>query len=555
MPFDLASAKPVSGFDLSTATPVEKKIEPKKEVTAADRVGAVGSGFNRGVSGLLGLPVDTALNIWDLGKAGAGYLQSKFTGHAPSEIFDPTDRSQYTGSGDWISKQFDKTPYTTTQMSRPDDTMSRYLYAGGAGLPSILTTQPENIPQALSAAGRTIAPAIAGQAASEAFPDNPSASILASMLTQAAPSAINEGSKYLAQRKTDAATAKAAQVLQNEGIDLDAAQSTGNHALQKIKSALYDNPMTASSQVEKSKQQIQQYTAAVLKKAGINSPLATADVMGDALDTTGGRIGDISARTPIKYTPQLHQDLQDVIDKASRTLPENEVNILKNQMDFLQKNAQATPNGVMIPGETLKGAHTEIGSVIGRGGPLANVAGQMQSVLDDAVQQSATPQDAQLLKQSRQQYRALLQIGKAIDKQGDGLIYPNKLVNAITSDKTGKKQYFYERGDQRLVDLAKAGNKILPDRMPNSGTPMRQMMHAAPAAVLTGMAHLGAGNPIPLLAGAAGYLAAPKIGQMLINSPTALQGKFDMPLNTQLQFATQNATNANKRLGDVLRSQ
>lgn len=555
MPFDLASAKPLTGFDLSTATPIEKKIEPPKEVTAMDRIGAVGAGANRGLAGLVGLPVDTALNVWDLAKAGLGTAQGAITGKTPSSIFDPSDRSQYAGSSDWIAKHLDKNAVTTTQMARPDDTASRYLYTGGAALPSILTSQPENIPQALSTAGRTIAPALAGQAASEAFPDNPSASILASMLTQAAPSAINEGSKYLAQRNTDAATAKAAQVLQSEGIDLDAAQSTGSHGLQKIKSALYDNPMTASSQVEKSKQQIQQYTAAVLKKAGIDSPLATADIMGDALDTTGGRIGDISARTPIKYTPQLHQDLQDVIDKASRTLPENEVNILKNQMDFLQKNAQATPNGVMIPGETLKGAHTEIGSVIGRGGPLANVAGQMQSVLDDAVQQSATPQDAQLLKQSRQQYRALLQIGKAIDKQGDGLIYPNKLVNAITSDKTGKKQYFYERGDQRLVDLAKAGNKILPDRMPNSGTPMRQMLHAAPAAALAAGSHLMQGNPAPLLGGAAAFLAAPKIGQMLINSPTALQGKFDMPLNTQLQFATQNATNANKRLGDVLRSQ
>lgn len=190
MGFDLATAKPVADFDLSTATPIE---QPKKkpDVTASERVGAVGAGANRGISGLVGLPVDTLLNVWDLAKAGVGTAQGAITGKTPSEAFNPTDRSQVVGASDWIAGKMDKTPVTTTQMARPDDAASRYLYAAGSALPAAATMQPSTMGQGVRAVASNVIPAMTGQVASELFPNNPAATISGSLLGQLAGAPLN----------------------------------------------------------------------------------------------------------------------------------------------------------------------------------------------------------------------------------------------------------------------------------------------------------------------------------------------------------------------------
>lgn len=162
MAFDLSTAKPVSGkFDLATAKPVGQPAAPKTydpmvdpprlpgeegfdntpskaPATGGDRAQAAASGGNMGIAGTLGLPVDTALNVWDLAKAGAGYVQSKATGTAPSEIFDPSDRSQYFGSSQDIANRMNDTGIETAAR-RPDDAASRYIHAGATGVPGALT--------------------------------------------------------------------------------------------------------------------------------------------------------------------------------------------------------------------------------------------------------------------------------------------------------------------------------------------------------------------------------------------------------------------------------
>jgi hypothetical protein len=60
----------------------------------------VSGNVGKGMAGLAGLPVDTALNVWDMGKAGLGTAQGALTGKAPSAAFDPTDRGGVVGSSE-----------------------------------------------------------------------------------------------------------------------------------------------------------------------------------------------------------------------------------------------------------------------------------------------------------------------------------------------------------------------------------------------------------------------------------------------------------------------
>lgn len=167
-----------------------KESAPRaSEATAADRTQAVGAGMNRGLAGLAGLPVDTALNVWDLGKAALGSVQGLATGKPPSDVFEPADRSKYAGSGEWIANQLSRNKVTTTQMNRPDDTASQYLYAGGSAVPGAMMMKPTTVGQGAQALTANVVPALAGKGAADLSKDTPyenTAPVLANLLAQGA---------------------------------------------------------------------------------------------------------------------------------------------------------------------------------------------------------------------------------------------------------------------------------------------------------------------------------------------------------------------------------
>lgn len=70
--------------------------------TTADAGNALGTGFWRGAVRLAGLPVDTAANLLDLGKAGVGSAYLAATGKVPPSWLDVGDRSRVVGSGDYL---------------------------------------------------------------------------------------------------------------------------------------------------------------------------------------------------------------------------------------------------------------------------------------------------------------------------------------------------------------------------------------------------------------------------------------------------------------------
>lgn len=99
--------------------------------TTRERIEAAATGFNSGLAGLAGLPVDTLQNVVDLGKAGAGYLYREITGdYVPEALAVNSDRRNIIGSSDHIRSLMGG----AAELPRPDDPASRYLHAGGMGL-------------------------------------------------------------------------------------------------------------------------------------------------------------------------------------------------------------------------------------------------------------------------------------------------------------------------------------------------------------------------------------------------------------------------------------
>lgn len=126
----------------------------KPEATAAERTQAAISGVDRGIAGLIGLPVDTVENLINLAKAGFG---TAATAAGRPDLAPELTRGSFGGS-ESISGLMNKAGISTTN-PRPDDQASRVLntagtIVGGSMLPG-------------SSVKGTIAAALGGSAASE----------------------------------------------------------------------------------------------------------------------------------------------------------------------------------------------------------------------------------------------------------------------------------------------------------------------------------------------------------------------------------------------------
>jgi len=113
------NAKPVSlQADWDSATPMEP--------TAMERGKAGLAGVNRGIAGLVGLPMDTAENLVNLGIAGVGTAATALG----KPEWAPDILRGTPGGSESISRLMGKAGIGTVN-PRPDDPVSRMLYTGG----------------------------------------------------------------------------------------------------------------------------------------------------------------------------------------------------------------------------------------------------------------------------------------------------------------------------------------------------------------------------------------------------------------------------------------
>lgn len=468
---------------------------------------------------------------------------------------------------------------TSMGMPEPSNAAERVLNVAGrgatgaAGIARTAAALPGQLAQTMAASPVTQAASGATGGASAGtvreMGGGPVAQTVAGFAGGMAPTA----APYLAQKavartyapKPDADTARAAAVLKSEGIKLDAAQATGSQKLKDIKASLSDNPFTAQKQVDTFNKQQEQFTTAVTKTFGEKANRATPDVMDRAANRIGSTMDGVAKRNPIKYDDKLHAVLKKVEAEVGAYESSDASPILK-QLAEIRKHAgvitvadkikslegsrnfaELEPLLSMSKGKILKtgaisaDSYKDIKSILDRmsiGGnqQIGHIARDIRGALDDALQRSAKGADYEKLLEARQQYRAMKQVEQAIDRQGDGLISPNKLANSLPTGGAGKKQVFYGRGDQRLVRLAQAGAKVLPDKTPNSGTTKRLALQALPTAAAAAGAGIATGNVLPALGVASTYYALPKYRQFMLMNPPAQPGPYQSPASTMAAF-------------------
>lgn len=262
-----------------------------------------------------------------------------------------------------------------------------------------------------------------------------------------------------------------AQTAAENNLPLDAAQRTGNPVLQNVKAALGTIPWTASSQAAKEAQRQTAYNASLLKYIGVQADAATPDVMSDAYKSITGGLNSAAQNVALTLDDKAVSGLADVEKTYLRRLPTDQKPVINSYLQDLTELI-GVPGG--IPGDVYAKTRSELGRIASGTNniTLREGAKGLQRVLDDAFDRQAPPESVALMKEARGQYAKYLTLTSALEKSRNpaGNLGPKQVYAQAQQDIPG-----FERDRGNFANLVRAGRQFLPEPIPNSGTPQRQM--------------------------------------------------------------------------------
>lgn len=207
------------------------------------------------------------------------------------------------------------------------------------------------------------------------------------------------------------------------------------------------------------------FTAAALRRAGINADRATPEVMADAFRRIGRQFDDLSAANQLVPDRAFATDLADAVQwYADRVAPPNRAPIIGR---YLQEIGNVTNGAGAVPGRAYLSLRSRIAAdARSTMDPYASRAlNDLTAALDDAMERSVVannPTMAGAFRAARDQYRAMLVLEKAASGAGSnaalGLITPSALRNATTTV-YGKRAYVTGQGP--FAELSRSGEAIL----------------------------------------------------------------------------------------------
>lgn len=333
------------------------------------------------------------------------------------------------------------------------------------------------------------------------------------------PAVVAGGRRLLSPITAPPAKTAAANVLQREGVELTAGQATGNKGLQYREAEL--GGAAAEDFMER---QADQFTGAVLRRAGINANRATTHVVDQAFTDIGQQFDDLAARNVFQTDPQFLQDLQQAFRRFDNVTNAN------TRAPFVERFMQDMANRMRtgyaaLPGDWFKATRSELAR-ISRSTTTPELKEALRDIMeamDDAMERGlahVNPADLGAWREARRLYRNMIVIEDAITRAGekaaDGIITPaNIRAAAMRQNKRA-----FARGRNEFTDLANAGVSTMTP-LPQSGTPGRiGAKMFIPAGGLAGATLGSSFGPLGTIGGGVlGSIAPWAIGRAMLSGP------------------------------------
>lgn len=317
--------------------------------------------------------------------------------------------------------------------------------------------------------------------------------------------AIKSANKFMTGGGASSEVANLAKLAEEKyGIPISGAQVSNSPFIHYLDSMTGKVPFSGAP--ERAEEAAQAFTKAVSGTFGESAEALTTKVMSGARSRIGNMFNEVAKNTSINADDVLVGSLARIESEASQTLSEGEVKPIHNQINNILSKIG---DGDVMPGKeyqmlTRKGAPLD---VAGRSSNpnIREYANQIRNTLDDALERSAAPEDLNLLKTARLQWKNMKTVEALASKANiEGEITPPALINAVR--KSYRDMAYTGAGD--IGELAQIGNRFLKEA-PSSGTAER----------LTAMRLLGVGGGLEGLAAYSGHpLAGPLVAGGIIGS-------------------------------------
>ena len=394
-----------------------------------------------------------------------------------------------------------------------------------------MTAQP--VLQMASAVPASAAAYYAGEAAGDS-PYAPLAQIGAGMVGGMTPSAAMAFGRKVAtplKISNPPETQRLIGIAQNEGISLTPGTKSGSRPLQVAESVLSTLPFSSGPQRQVYAKTREQFNRAVLKKAGIDAPDASPQVLATAFKNIGEEFDDLVDQTPaLQVTDKFEADIKAAKAEHAEYMEPDQQTVFNRYYADIEAaiNAAKKVGGtVIIDPKNYKQIGTKLRTRIRttNNPELKESLGRLQNAFDDLLEANSSKQVRDQWSDTRNRYRNLL----IVDTAAGGGTNATRVSGDIpfagfkqavdAADKGG-----FARGRGEYNDLARVGD-LLAEKIPNSGTPERTFMQRILSdaggtlvnpAVAYGAAGLTATVNAPL---AIAGLATPKYVQKFINSP------------------------------------
>ena len=335
------------------------------------------------------------------------------------------------------------------------------------------------------------------------------------------------------KESANAGVRKLIQKAEGIGIDLNAAQKTGNKTLQYADSALDFIPSSSSSQQAFKEKQRSAWQKALMKLGNESSDNASPEAMGAMKDRIQGIYRDVSSRNNINIDDVLRSDLAKVKTNYMEKIPVNQKSIVKSYLkDFgsIPDNA-----GAQIKGTTYQ----EIRSMLDKQAKnfkntdeaTYRALKDIRKAVDDAMERSVSPSDLTKWKQANNDWMIMKNVEGSIDPL-TGDISPAKLLSSLA--RKDQNRVLYGKGDQELTDVARVGKEFITPKTADAGTAQRAaMMKLLTGAGLGGVATTAYYNPelagAEVAAGLLGGILIPKVAARSMQNGTYLtKGLMDI---------------------------
>lgn len=311
------------------------------------------------------------------------------------------------------------------------------------------------------------------------------------------------------------------QALREEGVQPTVGQALGG-AANAIEEKLQSVPIMGDAISAARRRAINQFNEAAINRAvkpiggsvrgsGQEAVAKAGDMLSDAYETAINRVKGVAFDTP-----EFNRDLGNLQRLTSALEPAHAARFNKALNDVVV--GRMSPNGSML-GETFKKADSELGALAARYGKspmageqeLADAVRELQNILRQQVARSS-PEFSDALKAADSGWKNLVRVENAATRAAnqEGVFTPGQLNQAVRATDRSVRKRATARGTATMQDLSNAGQQVLGNKIPDSGTPGRVM--AAGGALASGLMHPAI--PAAAIAGAAAY--APPIQNMLV---------------------------------------